>query len=321
MSLDDKILIWAAIICVAIVLAVPQIMGATYTHEQTWRDPDGIYDSLRYYIKVGNAIRDSSSVALADSTTTTATLDQDSTYTEEVYVFGTGSTFWSSPSTTILPRWTGGTATTDLSGDGAMVVRVLGISGSDTLSGVRFTAKNSSGATEGYLTSGASGAVTFGLDTGTWTFVAEKNGYFDVVTDSAVTASDTFLITLSADGSIATPATAVQATLYGYLIDGSGTALEGATVKCRISPKQTNLVDTTSSKNIVFSRLVKGPSVTDSTGLFSFTVIRSTAYSGADTVFYYLDAAYFGEKIFEGLKVYVPDTGNVNLGDTLAARL
>ena len=313
---EDKAWIIGMLIVAALLFAAPRAFSATYTHAFTWRDPDGIYDSLLYRIKVGNTVRDSSRVALADSANTSVTLDQDSTYVEEVFVWYTGATMWSSPSTTILSRWTGGTVSFSLTGTGDNAVVVYTTSGSDTLANVRYTVSTGG---DSYWSQTGHPLDTFGLNDGTWQFILTKPGYLAVVEDSAITANDTLHFEMSQDGTLLlSPSNPALASVYGWLIDISGQPIVGASVNVTRKGSVQN-TDTTASKNIISN--VIDPVLTDTLGRFSFNLIRSNYYKKAVDGVYEISATRGGAKIFDAIKITVPATGNLNLGDTLAARL
>ncbi len=313
---DEKGLVIAALMFATLMLLVPKIMGATVDWPQPFVAPD--YDSVHVFTKVNDG---SGTFVQVDSSTcvipccTTVALNDTANWKIVTVWYSDGDSSYGGEGVLFSSN-----ASVSLSGEGDNSVVVYSLCSGDTVSNVKYTVKNSSGVVEAVQTSTASGVDTLQLSNGTWEFIVKKHGYSSVSTDSAISANDTLCFTLTADGALTSPTSPTLANVYGYLIDNGGNAIEGALVTCNVSFDGV-AVDTTTSKNIVWGGYSKGPDVTDSTGLFLFQVLRSSEYSNSDSVFYYLSAKYHEQKVFDAVRVYVPDTGNVNLGDTLAGRL
>jgi len=312
----DKGLLWAAAIFAVLLWVTPSIMGAVVNQPQSFVTPD--YDSVHVFTQVNNG---SGTYVDVDSSTcavpcdTTVSINDSANWNIRVRWFSGGDSSVSTQAIMFSPS-----ASVSLSGSGSNTVALYAVCGADAITGVKYTVKNSSGVTEAVPPVTGDTLTTVQLDNGTWEFIVKKAGYTGISTDSAIADNDTLKFTLTADGSIASPSSPTLANVYGYLLDNGGNAIEGAYVTCEVSLKGT-AVDTTESKNIILGGYSKGPDVTDSTGLFLFQVLRSSEYSNSDSVFYRLSAKYNEQRVFDVVGVYVPDTGNVNLGDILAARL
>ena len=86
-----------------------------------------------------------------------------------------------------------------------------------------------------------------------------------------------------------------------------------------VRSKGRNATNTTANANIIAGSLIQV--LTDTTGLFQFdSLLRTGSFSDTTQGFYNFWSGPDGTKIFELLNVYIPDTGNVNLGDTLTNR-
>jgi len=318
MTRTDKGLIIAMLFMAALLWATPKIMGATVNWPQSFVTPD--YDSVHIFTQVNNG---SGTYVQVDSSTcvipcdTTVSLNDSANWNIRCRWFTGGDSAVGTQAVMFSPSVT---ASVSLSGSGGNTVVLYSMCAGDTISNVEYTVKNSSGVVEAVQTSTASGVDTVQLSAGTWEFIVKKHGYSSVSTDSAISGNDTLLFTLTADAALTSPTSPSLANVYGYLLDNGGNAIEGAIVTCNVSFKGI-AVDTTSSKNIIWGGYSKGPDITDSTGLFLFQVLRSSEYSNSDSVFYHLSAKYNEQAVFDAVRIYVPDTGNVNLGDTLAARL
>ena len=103
--------------------------------------------------------------------------------------------------------------------------------------------------------------------------------------------------------------------IYGEIIDGSGNYLSNA--RCWLIPyKSGNYVE-------VNGRMVKSArqhTKTTDLGYFSFNAIRTGQYDDTTKGFYNLQVYHGGRKLYDIRKIYVPDTGGVNVGELLMSR-
>jgi len=109
------------------------------------------------------------------------------------------------------------------------------------------------------------------------------------------------------------------ATLEGYVYTPSGEKMHGLLVKA-IKVKGSNTTDTTSTPLIIPG--VPTYATVDTSGYFSMTLQRTGTFDDTTRGFYNISGHYgeSGEPLFNVPEVYIPATGNVNLGQIMARR-
>ena len=260
--------------------------------------------------------RDTDSAHSTVNYDTTVTYDTDSSYTALLLIYYAGVASSSPGSWGIPVNW----PTNSTPGGVGFNLRMYAIDTSgtdDSLSTIPISLANSSGVVRYFKQTNSAGFADFSVSSGTWTPISTAFGYEFPAQSFAVTGTDTVDFQGYDNNIIATPTNPALANAYGYIKDASNTALKHLPV-FSVRSKGRNATDSTSAFNIIAGSLVQVR--TDTTGLFQFTLIRTGQFSDTTRGFYNFWAERGGEKIFELLDVYLPDTGNVNLGDTLTNR-
>ena len=171
---------------------------------------------------------------------------------------------------------------------------------------------SSLGPTETWWMSSASGLVEFALNNGDYSAVVSKPRFMSSPLDFSIASanySDTiFGYQLSAPEA----PTLDYATVEGYVYSPSGERFFGGTVTAkRVEGEFAS--DTTGTPVIIGQKLVTVP--IDTSGYFSMSLLRTSAYDDTTNGFYEIVGNMgTGPEIFKVTKLYVPPTGDVDLG-------
>jgi len=160
------------------------------------------------------------------------------------------------------------------------------------------------------------GSQTFNLGAGSHTVNAAYTNYFISELTYSVTADADSVAVSCYSVAPTAPSSADLANVYGYIKDAADNPLHGATVT---ATRMSGIgVDTSGTSVIITRHTVSDP--TDSTGLFELFLRRTTNYADTTVGFYDIVATFDGNEVFKLQHFWVPASGNVNLGDTLALR-
>ena len=171
---------------------------------------------------------------------------------------------------------------------------------------------SSLGGTEYLDWTGTNGYVEFALDNGDWCAITSKPRFISSALDFTIASanySDTiFGYQLSAPEA----PTLDYATVEGYVYSPSGERFFGGTVTAkRVEGEFAS--DTTGTPVIIGQKLVTVP--IDTSGYFSMSLLRTSAYDDTTNGFYEIVGNMgTGPEIFKVTKLYVPPTGDVDLG-------
>jgi hypothetical protein len=187
----------------------------------------------------------------------------------------------------------------------------------DTVSRVSISTQDASGNTRDVLQTDANGFTFFKPSSGDWTLVAERFGYTWIDTTFTVSANDTLSIKGYNFTTVSDPASADLSRVHGYLRTIEDKKIDGATVIATFNTG-TNQADTSGTAVIITD--VVASTASDSTGYFFLDLRRTSTYADTTRGFYDI-RGYRGEiMIFEIIRLPVPASGNLNLGDTLGLR-
>jgi len=170
-------------------------------------------------------------------------------------------------------------------------------------------------ASYGTPNTGATATGTANLTADTFLFIAAAAGNtFKTYDTHVVTGAQTDTVK-GAEFEPDSPPSPDYATVYGYIYDSWGTPIRGAKITAQRTAKA-NATDTTGTPVIISAQAVSTD--TDTLGYFALQLLRTHNYTDTTHGFYWIK----GEdgQLFEMKDFYVPATGNVNLGDSLAAR-
>lgn len=330
MSKFDKRFILVAL---AIVAAIYCTFFATTSWGASVNKPVSVtnssrLDSIRAFIYDDGVIADS---CLMINTTgdTTFVLDDASDW-DILYKFywdGTGTPY---------PEWeyvkyTAGAATATVyydsvayyvSGGGSdtIVFYALDTSGTDTVrQDVKLTVYNASGAEVVNGWTNSSGNKTLYLDAGTYTIVGRATGYIWNSLSYTVSANADSVPVLGYNQVIGNPSSANLSRVYGWVKDITDQAIAGASVT--ITRNSTApVVDSSGTGSVVIS-----PQAivvyTDTAGYWFADLRRTANYDDTTRGFYDIEGTWDTKTLFKINKLYIPGSGNVNLGDTLANRV
>ena len=171
---------------------------------------------------------------------------------------------------------------------------------------------SSLGSTEYWDWTGTNGYVEFGLDNGDWSAVTSKPRFISSPLDFTI-ASDNYSDTIFGY-QLATPSapTLDYAIVEGYVYSPSGERFFGATVTAR-RVEGDFASDTTTTPVIIGKKPTTVP--IDTAGYFSMTLMRTTSYDDTTTGFYNIVGMMStGPEIFTVTSLYIPATGDVDLG-------
>ena len=192
-------------------------------------------------------------------------------------------------------------------------VFVIDTANDDTLSRIPVYAQNAAGGPagkgstndSGYTVLMLEGAVTLGATYGTFYGFDSKS--------TTITANDTIVI----EGYATTLASPMEgyAWVYAYEADVDGNRLAGVIVRENHGP----LAGTDTNRGLtVAPRYLYDTTGAD--GLWAFQVLQTGEYDDTTTGFYYLKAYYEGSVLWQVDSLCVPDTGNINITEVLAAQ-
>ena len=189
----------------------------------------------------------------------------------------------------------------------------------DSLSGVSVTLKDAGGnARNNPFLTNSDGFNEANLVTGNWTFIATRPPDAFRDTTINITANDTILIR-GGLFSVGSPASADLSRVFGFLRNIQDVKINGATIIATFNTG-TNQTDTSGTAVIVTDASVIASGTSDSTGHFFLDLRRSSTYADSTRGYYDIRGYHGGIKLFEVLKLFVPSSGNINLGDTLGFR-
>lgn len=106
--------------------------------------------------------------------------------------------------------------------------------------------------------------------------------------------------------------------VYGHLFSRSGDRIYGAIVHAKGLTGSGNPVIVGNDTILTIPNPVD--TTTDTLGFFAFPLFRSNSFV-RDSVYYEFWAEYSGQRVWEMKKVFVPDTGQLNLGNLTAQRV
>ena len=171
---------------------------------------------------------------------------------------------------------------------------------------------SSLGSTEYLDWTGTNGYVEFALDNGDWSAVTSKPRFISSPLDFSIASgnySDTIFGYQLATPSPPSPDYAI---VEGFVYSPSGERFFGATVTAR-RVKGAFASDTTSTPVIIGKRPTTVP--IDTAGYFSMTLMRTASYDDTTTGFYNIVGKMStGPEIFNIIELYVPASGDVDLG-------
>lgn len=171
---------------------------------------------------------------------------------------------------------------------------------------------SSLGATETWWMTNASGYLEFALENGDFSAIASKPRFCSSPLDFSIASGNYYDTLFGYQLSTPTPPSLEYATVEGYVYSPSGERFFGGTVTARrVSGEFAS--DTTSTPVIIGQKLVTVP--IDTAGYFSMTLMRTSAYDDTTLGFYDIFGSMgTGPEIFNVLKVYIPASGDVDLG-------
>ncbi len=244
------------------------------------------------------------------------TYNVDSSYILDVQIWFAGADSVTTWAWTINP-----TTVSSLAGGFSLLIGARLNTGLTPVSLLNLTVKDAGGVTKYVLPTNSSGNLTVSVSSGDWTVSTSDFGYVFPESTYTVSANDTVIFLGDESGTVTPPADPAMAAVFGYLKDLADRPIKHQLVFAGRS-KGRNATDSTAAFNIISDEIVSVR--TDTTGLFNFGdiggLIRTGQYADTTQGFYNFRAERNGQKIFELLNVYIPDTGTVNLGDTLANR-
>lgn len=302
-TLDEKILIWAAIV-VCLILIVPK-----YAWGASWYIPlrHSTTDSTRFMLYFNAAKVDSAKRTNSTAYDTSITVNGDGIYTSEfrMYYQGVDSaanyvdqrvtkrsvvTQWRTPA-----RWPFSTDSVNLT---FWIDYPANVFYKSTKTGVQ------------------SYDTTFLVSAGHYYMAFEK------IWPTGDTVPVTWIWELDLTDTSSTFAAPYDSLdrcyTFGWLYNPDGTPIVGAYVQAQ---RVGGLAATGlfAGQNVIFSSSpVYG--TTDTLGFFSMWLIRSNKYDPSGNSYYNVKGTYDGSELFNIQKLKVPSTGTLNLGDTLAAR-
>lgn len=171
---------------------------------------------------------------------------------------------------------------------------------------------SSLGGTEYLDWTGTNGYVEFALDNGDWCAITSKPRFISSALDFSI-ASDNYSDTIFGY-QMSTPSAPSPdyATVEGYIYSPSGERFFGATVTA-IRVKGAFASDTTGTPVIIGQKPVTAP--VDTAGYFSMTLMRTSSYDDTTLGFYNIVGNMStGPEIFKITELYVPASGDVDLG-------
>lgn len=171
---------------------------------------------------------------------------------------------------------------------------------------------SSLGSTEYWDWTGSNGYVEFALDNGDWCAVTSKPRFISSPLDFTVASGNYSDTIFGYQLSTPSPPSPDYATVEGYVYSPSGERFFGATVTA-IRVKGSFASDTTGTPVIIGQKPVTA--TIDTAGYFSMTLMRTASYDDSTTGFYNIIGQMgTGPKIFEVIGVYIPASGDVDLG-------
>jgi len=212
-----------------------------------------------------------------------------------------------------------GTWTTGGDGGGSNTITVYAVdtSGTDEAKAdTKLTVVNDAGSHVSAQWTNSSGYIAFKLDDGSYTVKGRKTGYVFSDYDLTVSGASTDTV-LGYDIEVGTPGDADLSRVYGYLRDVSDNPLIGAVVTAS-RVKGTNAVDSSGTGVIISANVASA--ATDTLGYFFIDLYRTGSYADTTRGFYNISGQHDKKKVFDVKQLYIPDSGNVNLVDTLANR-
>ncbi len=234
--------------------------------------------------------------------TTTVTVSDDSAYYAVFYNKAQGESVYST--------WTWGRdALTPYTGEGSDTLNYMAYDSANSVAvqGVIVTCRNSAGNIVSVLATDGTGIAKFTLTAAnSYYFTASLPlGYTwlqDSVPSFSAGATDTIF------GSNTLSSTAI----YGWVKDGLGRPLYGATVYAYRKDCETS----TSDSAIIWAEPVGVP--TDTAGLFTLALITSDSYDNSKCGAYSIEAFYAGKSVFKTRDLWI--TGGFNIADSIVAR-
>lgn len=206
------------------------------------------------------------------------------------------------------------------SGSDTIIFYAVDTSGTDTArQDVKLTVKNDAGADVGVLWTDGTGKATFFLDDGSYTVIGRATGYIWNSLSYTVSANADSVPVLGYNQIIGNPSAANLSRIYGWVRDITDQPIAGASVV--ITRNSTApVVDSSGTGSVVIS-----PQAivvyTDTAGYWFADVRRTANYDDTTRGFYDIEGTWDTKTLFKINKLYIPSSGNVNLGDTLANRV
>lgn len=303
--------------------------GASVTKHIGLTSHSARLDSIVIVLDSAGTIVDSGLVT-SGITDTALTLDDAADWVVYVFAYwdGDGNTYTDA----IIPfKLTAGVASVSIDYD-SIALAVLG-GGSDTLvfyaidtSGtdtarqdVKLTVYNSAGAEVVNGWTNAGGNKTFYLDDGAYTVVGRATGYIWNSLACTVSVNDDSVAVLGYNQIIGNPSAANLSRIYGWIYDIKDDPVRGASITITRN-NSSPVVDSSGTGSVVIS---PNPIIvfTDTAGYWFADVRRTQNYDDTTRGFYDIVGNWRNKELFKINKLYVPATGNINLGDTLAQRI
>ena len=305
-----------------VVLGAWALLGNTAWGEaRQWRIPAYVpasVDSIEF-VKIANGVAvDSVMDLLAAGESrldTTLTVGSDTTWMVALKIYFTGIDTGTPGTWVFQPPWASD------AGEGSNAVVFYCSTATEAVSGLDITVRTSVGTIQGHpQTTNSVGNATFSLDAGTYHTTVTGVGYTFNPDTVTVTGADTF--TVSGTGvTIASPSNASLCNVFGFLKNVQDSAYDGAIVRAeRIVGK--TAADTSGAQTVIISE-EPAYAISDSTGKFELYLRRTSSFHPDTSYGFYNIIATYGNPavtLFEIFEFYVPDTTQINLGDTLALR-
>jgi hypothetical protein len=186
--------------------------------------------------------------------------------------------------------------------------------------GVSITVKDAGGnpRLQGYTN--ALGYTTFTVTSGTWNLsgLGGLGGQYTWVSrNKTVTGAQTDTI-MGYDFNVGTPSNPNLGRVYGFLRTIEDFPIDGATVTATLHTGK-NQSDSAGAEGVIISD-VRGSAASDSLGYWFMDLRRTFNYADTTRGFYDIRGYSGGKQLFEVIKLRVPNTGNVNVGDILSTR-
>ena len=203
-------------------------------------------------------------------------------------------------------------------GPNNLTIFAVDSSGPDTLTDITVYVRNQTGTLEAAGQTDTEGAVTFKLSNGTWIVQAGQNVtryHFDDTTYTVSLPYDTAAI-LGYPTFIPQPTDSNKAPVFAWLYDFLGNPVEGIVVTLAL---EVNVNVTATANGITVGRN-NAMDTTDVDGFFRFDPYRSMVYDDSTKALYNIRGYDGINAVFILDSFYVPDTGFVDITDSLSNR-